>query len=249
MNLTYSAGSVLLSDATDGVEIEYYSLYGLPLPTLHLRMMELAVKFIAACLNSRCKGTIGFGINGDRDEVNTVAGHVVGIMVEKNLMGLIEASLLKLLEHHIETEKSSKLERVQKEYIRLRPIRVTPDASRPSEVGDVFVFEIDVDPQCYILGNHFFYYWWFSLLYDQLLGGNAYRVYKDEGLLVEKDRNNKVLVERRNGETHTVQPSDVDCLREEVKEKYRRYRERMEKEQNEQPSGLFCMHACSSVAV
>ena len=240
MNLTYPAGSVLPSDASDGVEIEYHSLFGLRLSTLHLSMMKLAVKFIASCLNSRCNGTIGFGINGRRDTVSTVAGHVVGVMVMKNLMTLIEASLRNLLEYHIETEKFSKLGKLQRDSITLHSIRVTSDDSRLSKVGDVFVFEIDVIPQWDILGDHFFYHWWFSSIYDDLLGANAYRVYKNESL-VGKDRNNKVLVERLDGATQVRPLTHGTFLREEVQKKHRRYREKMEKEQNEPPSGMYCI--------
>ena len=237
MSLTYPAGSVLPSGAVVGVEIEYHSLYGVSLSTLHLRMMKLTVKFIASCLNSRCKGTIGFGINGHRDTASTVPGHVVGILVEKNLMELIHASLTNILEHHIVTEKFSKLEKLQKESITLHPIRVTSVDSLLSKVGDVFVFEIDVNPQWDILGDHFFYYWWFSSFYNELLGANAYRVYKNEDL-IGTDREKRILVERRDGETRTQQLTYGAFLREEVQKKHRHYREKMEKEQYEQPSGL-----------
>jgi hypothetical protein len=242
MNVTYPAGSVLASDGVDGVEIDYHSLFGLPLATLHLTMMKLAVNFIASCLNARCQGTIGFGINGQRDKVSNVVGHVVGVQVKKNMKTLLEASLRNLLKHHIETEKFSRLPKLQRDCITLHSIRVTYDAydanddPRFARIGDVYVFEIDVIPQWDVLADHFFYYWWFSS-YGELLGASAWRVYEDENL-VGKDRQNKILVERRNGATEVLPLTRGTFLKEEIQTKHRRHQEKMEKEQNEPLSGI-----------
>jgi hypothetical protein len=228
---TYPLGSVLALDEID-VEIEYHSLYGLPLSTIHLRMMELTVKFITACLNSRCDGTIGFGINGHSDEV---PGLVVGITNVKNLMALVRASLENLLEHHIETETFSKLDGLQRDFIKLHPIRVTPDESCSRDDGDVFVFEIDVKPQWDILADHFFYYWWFTSLYRDLLGADAYRVYKNKDFIGNDRNNNKVLVERRDGRTRELPLTHGILLSQDLQKRYQQHLKKM-KNQSDQAS-------------
>lgn len=241
-SLTYLAGSLLSSrELTKEVEVENYSLYGVPVSTLPWEMMRLAVPFIAACLNSRCKGTIGFGVSGRGEEATATVGQVIGVVGEKNMMPLIYTSFMNLLNHHIETEKFSKLDKVQKESIMIYPIRVTYPSDgldlhdRSSYHNDAYVFEIDIDPQWETLGNHFYYYWWFSQFHADLRGPEAYRVYQHKSL-IERDRENKVLVERRDGETWTQPHTHGAILLEVVRRKYQRHRERVEEKRDAQAS-------------
>ena len=242
LQLTYPMGSVLRKGAEEAaeVELEYCSLIDVPLHVLPLRMMKFAVPFITACLNSRLKGTIGFGVVGRENKENTTFSQVVGIPVKKNMIGLIESLLTDLLNHHIETKSFSKLDRLQRDFIKVYPIKVTYTSPRDDRTVrlDRCVFEIDVCPRWDALSTHFFYCWWFSEDHDDLLGPKAYRVYQNEPL-IDKERKNRMLVERRNGQTCKRDASQETVFANEVKQKCQQFKQNAEKKSSAS-SGLVC---------
>ena len=217
------------------VQLEYRSLKDVDLPILSFDMMQHAVHFITACLNSRCKGTICFGVVGRED--GATVSQVVGVPVKKNLMRLIETAFANMLDNHIETEKLSKLDERQRPFIKMYPIKVTDLERHTNPSMDVqlvrpddqrYVFEIDVDPQLDTLAKHYYFYWWFSQPYYKLLDVKAYGAYQDSDRF-KRDQANKVLVERRDGRTNVRPATEAALLRDEVKQKYQRFKQIEEK--------------------
>ena len=255
LQLTYSMGSFLWKGEEVDVELEYHSLHEVPLRILPVHMMKCALPFIAACLNSRLKGTIGFGVVGRKNKENATFSEVVGVQVEKNVIRLIKAEFAKLLDHHIETKTFSKLDRLQRECIKMFPIKVTnisPRGDRTAQ-ADRCVFEIDVDPQWTAFSTHLFYCRWASQDHDLLEPTKEIHVSRSKAL-VAKDRTNRVLVERRDGQTWQRRASQESVLAREVEQKYQRYKQMVEETKRSASSGLvfaifLLLYVCYSLFI
>lgn len=99
---SYKQGNVLYGE--EGKDTEYKCLKRCKPFALQWKIMNIAKKYICACLNAAKEGTIYFGVGDCLDKTSGYEhGEIIGLQVEKEREDITRA-LQCVLDHHIESD-------------------------------------------------------------------------------------------------------------------------------------------------